>query len=119
MTGSRPHRPIPRDRAGSCRWGVVARGAPRLEFAAFSVKSRVMKTGGDGIFRWRRDAGVWPTLASTFALAAVLLAFLVIPANAQLFGDRPPPIPPAAVPDPGGAVSLAPPSGPAAGPPPG
>jgi hypothetical protein len=78
-----------------------------------------MKTGGDGIFRWRRDVGVWPTLASTLALTAVLLAFFAIPANAQLFGDRPPPIPPAAVPDPGAAVSLAPPSGPGAGPPPG
>src|ERR1700756_2739511 len=82
-----------------------------------------MKTGGDGIFRWRRDAGVWPTLALSLALsvlsATVLLAFFAIPANAQLFGDRPPPIPPAAVPDPGAAVSLAPPSGPGAGPPPG
>jgi hypothetical protein len=74
-----------------------------------------MKIGGDGIFRWRRGGGVWATLA----LTAALLAFLAIPANAQLFSDRPPPIPPAAVPDPGAAVSLAPPSGPAAAPPPG
>jgi hypothetical protein len=74
-----------------------------------------MKIGGDGIFRWRRVAGVWATLA----LTAALLAFFAIPANAQLFSDRPPPIPPAAVPDPGAAVSLAPPSGPAAAPPPG
>jgi len=74
-----------------------------------------MKIGGDGIFRWRRGAGVWATLA----LTAALLAFFAIPANAQLFSDRPPPIPPAAVPDPGAAVSLAPPSGPAAAPPPG
>jgi hypothetical protein len=71
-----------------------------------------MKIGGDGIFRWRRGVGVWPT----FALTAILLAFFAIPANAQLFGDRPPPIPPAAVPDPGAAVSLAPPAGPGAGP---
>jgi len=74
-----------------------------------------MKIGGDGIFRWRRVAGVWATLA----LTAALLAFFAIPANAQLFSDRPPPIPPATVPDPGAAVSLAPPSGPAAAPPPG
>jgi hypothetical protein len=76
-----------------------------------------MKIGGDGIFRWRRGVGVWPTLV----LTPVWLAFFfAIPANAQLFGDRPPPIPPAAVPDPGpgAAVSLAPPSGPAAAPPP-
>ena len=72
-----------------------------------------MKIGGDGIFRWRRVAGVWPTLA----LTVVLLAFFAIPANAQLFGDRPPPIPPATVPDPGAAVSLAPPSAPGAVPP--
>jgi len=35
------------------------------------------------------------------------------PASAQLFGDRPPPIPPASVPDPGAAMNLAPPTGPA------
>jgi hypothetical protein len=39
-----------------------------------------------------------------------------VPVRAQLFSDRPPPVPPASVPDPGAAVSLAPPSGPAAGP---
>jgi hypothetical protein len=39
-----------------------------------------------------------------------------VPAHAQLFSDRPPPVPPASVPDPGAAVSLAPPSGPASGP---
>ncbi|MBV8700694.1 MAG: hypothetical protein JO052_23020, partial [Bradyrhizobium sp.] len=41
-----------------------------------------------------------------------------MPVRAQLFSDRPPPVPPASVPDPGAAVSLAPPSGPASGPPP-
>jgi hypothetical protein len=70
-----------------------------------------MTTGSDGIFRWRRAGGVWPVLAF-----AVLWTVLVIsPAKAQLFSDRPPPVPPAAVPDPGAAVSLAPPSGPGAG----
>jgi hypothetical protein len=72
-----------------------------------------MKSGGDGIFRWRRGNCAWPALA----LAALWLAFFAVPANAQLFSDRPPPVPPAAVPDPGAAVSLAPPSGPGAGPP--
>jgi hypothetical protein len=46
-------------------------------------------------------------------LPLAMLWVLAVPANAQLFGDRPPPIPPAAVPDPGAAVSLAPPSLPA------
>src|SRR5262245_21951193 len=53
-------------------------------------------------------------------LAAWALVALSGSASAQLFGDRPPPIPPASVPLPegvgGGAVSLAPPSGPAAAP---
>jgi hypothetical protein len=91
--------------AGPGRW---------LEFAAFSVKSRNMTTGGDGIFRWRRSAGLWPALA----LAGILFSVSAVPAKAQLFSDRPPPVPPAAVPDPGAAVSLAPPSGPGAAPPP-
>ena len=51
-------------------------------------------------------------------IAFVVASRLVMPApaSAQLFSDRPPPVPPASVPDPGAAVSLAPPSGPAAGP---
>jgi len=49
---------------------------------------------------------------------AILLAVSAPPAKAQLFSDHPPPVPPASVPDPGAAVSLAPPSGPGAGPPP-
>jgi hypothetical protein len=52
------------------------------------------------------------------ALAVCALALSPHPAAAQLFSDRPPPIPPASVPEPpsGGAISLAPPSGPAAAP---
>jgi len=72
-----------------------------------------MKTGGVGI-RWRRGKRAWPA----FALATILLAFCPLSAHAQFFSDRPPPVPPASVPDLGGAVSLAPPSGPAAGLPP-
>jgi hypothetical protein len=66
--------------------------------------------GGDGIRRWRRSGRLLPI---------VLLALLLGKgaAHAQLFSDRPPPVPPASVPDPGAAVSLAPPSGPAAAPP--
>jgi hypothetical protein len=92
----------------------IQRGGGWLEFAAFSVKSMFMTTGGDGIFRWRRAGRAWPALA----LALLWLALAASPAKAQLFSDRPPPVPPAAVPDPGAAVSLAPPSGPAGVPPP-
>jgi hypothetical protein len=49
-------------------------------------------------------------------LAAVLASALAVPATAQMFTDRPPPIPPGSVPDPGSAISLAPPSGPASTP---
>jgi hypothetical protein len=56
-------------------------------------------------------------LAAAFALAATLVCLLSAPASAQMFTDRPPPIPPASVPDPGGgAMSLAPSSGPASTP---
>jgi hypothetical protein len=56
-------------------------------------------------------------LAAAFALAATLVCLLCAPASAQMFTDRPPPIPPASVPEPaGGAMSLAPSSGPASTP---
>ncbi len=71
-----------------------------------------MSSGGDGIIRWRRVERLWPVLA-----LALSLAVSAAPARAQLFSDHPPPVPPASVPDPGAAVSLAP-SGPAAAPPP-
>jgi hypothetical protein len=73
-----------------------------------------MKAGGDGIIGFRRGHQLWPALAFAWAASLAIIA----PAEAQLFGDRPPPVPPAAVPDPGAAVSLAPPSGPASVPPP-
>lgn len=70
-----------------------------------------MRHGGDGIVRFRRgDALPTVILAALFFLAGHGVS------QAQLFSDRPPPVPPAAVPDAGAAVSLAPPSGPAAGP---
>jgi len=54
------------------------------------------------------------------ALVVSAVSFSATPAGAQLFGDRPAPVPPANVPitdaPPGSAISLAPPSGPAAAP---
>ena len=43
----------------------------------------------------------------------MLISVMAGPATAQMFTDQPPPVPPGSVPDPGGAISLAPPSGPA------
>jgi hypothetical protein len=66
----------------------------------------------------RRDIRSWRfrRLLSVIALVTASTVVTVAPGRAQLFGDRPPPVPPASVPDPGAAVSLAPPSGPASGP---
>jgi hypothetical protein len=58
------------------------------------------------------------SLLPMLVLAVLFGSLAITPAAAQLFGDRPPPVPPASVPDPGAAVSLAPPSGPGAGAPP-
>jgi hypothetical protein len=73
-----------------------------------------MTSGGDGIVRSRRGSRLWP------ALAAVLVAAMIAPASAQMFSDRPPPVPPESVPDvpSGPALNLAPSSGPAAAAPP-
>ena len=62
--------------------------------------------------RFKSGWGQWPLLA----LAALLVASMPYTASAQLFGERPPPVPPASVPEApsGPAISLAPPSGPAA-----
>jgi len=68
-----------------------------------------MTTGGDGIIGFRRGRG----LRSALVLAGLAALVIAAPARAQMFSDHPPPVPPAAVPDPGAAVSLAPPSGPA------
>src|ERR1700712_2445419 len=58
-----------------------------------------------GRVKWR-----WSALAGA---TAVLIAATLAPAQAQMFTDRPPPIPPASVPEPGNAINLAPPSDPA------
>src|SRR5258707_4698590 len=54
----------------------------------------------------------------TLVLACLLALSVLGPASAQMFGDRPPPVPPGLVPDApsGPAISLAPPSGPATAP---
>src|SRR3954447_17004511 len=54
----------------------------------------------------------------TLALALLLAMSFPDPTYAQLFGERPPPVPPGLVPDvpTGPAISLAPPSGPAVAP---
>ncbi len=94
----------------------------------FSVKSRFMTSLGDGPCGFRRSLALTPRfglrldlprrLARTAVLTAALGFASVVPAGAQLFSDRPPPVPPAAVPDPGPAVSLAPSSGPSSNLPP-
>ena len=69
-----------------------------------------MIRGKQGNRGWR--SGHW-RVAPVFAL---LLGFAVLaPVSAQMFSDRPPPVPPAAVPEPpaGPAMNLAPSSGPA------
>src|SRR5579883_1778928 len=83
----------------------------RLEFAVFSGKSMVMSSGGQG----RGESGRGRGPRRGFALALLLVLMLPAPLSAQLFSDRPPPIPPAPVPEPpaGPAMNLAPPSGPA------
>lgn len=87
----------------------------RLEFAAFSVKTIGMTSTDKAGSECGRRRG-WRI---AFALAAALALSAPQSAVAQFFSDRPPPIPPASVPEPpaGGAISLAPPSGPAAAPP--
>jgi hypothetical protein len=68
-----------------------------------------MTSGGNGIGRSGRGGRLLPALALAVMLASVIAA----PAKAQMFTDHPPPVPPGSVPDPGSAISLAPPSGPA------
>ena len=57
-------------------------------------------------------------LRLTLALACMIACSIPHPASAQLFGERPAPVPPGLVPDvpTGPAISLAPPSGPSSGP---
>jgi len=69
-----------------------------------------MTSGGNGIGRSGRGG----RLLSALALAGLLISAIACPATAQMFSDRPPPVPPASVPEPSApAMNLAPPSGPA------
>src|SRR6266699_2877801 len=68
-----------------------------------------MTFGGNGIDRSGRGERLLPA----FVLTAMLVFAISTSVSAQMFTDHPPPVPPASVPDPGSAISLAPPSGPA------
>jgi hypothetical protein len=67
--------------------------------------------GGQGSDRFGRGRLPWLAIA----LAAIFVPAAPASVSAQMFSDRPPPIPPAPVPEPptGPAMNLAPPSGPA------
>src|SRR6185437_297381 len=67
-----------------------------------------MTLGGIGITR----SGRGRHHAFAYALAVMLVLELPAVVSAQMFTDRPPPVPPAEVPEPGGAMSLAPPPAP-------
>jgi hypothetical protein len=70
-----------------------------------------MTLGGNRI----HGSGWAKRLVSALALAAVLVSGIPASVSAQMFTEHPPPVPPALVPEaPSGALSLAPPSGPAA-----
>ncbi|XIA67925.1 hypothetical protein ACFIOY_32745 [Bradyrhizobium sp. TZ2] len=68
-----------------------------------------MTSGGNGIGRY----GWAGRLFLALALALALVSLLPASGSAQMFSDRPPPVPPASVPDApsGPALNLAPPSG--------
>jgi hypothetical protein len=72
-----------------------------------------MISGGNGIVGFGRGRWPFPALAVALTLALALAALLPAPALAQMFQDRPPPVPPNAVPDvqTAPAMNLAPPSG--------
>src|SRR5512141_2465909 len=73
-----------------------------------------MTSGGKVIGKSGRGASLLPALA----LTAMLASIIATPVSAQMFSDRPPPVPPASVPEApsGPAMNLAPPSGPGATP---
>ncbi|MCA6122917.1 hypothetical protein J6500_13565 [Bradyrhizobium sp. WSM 1704] len=75
-----------------------------------------MISRGNGIGGCGRGMRLLPLLL--LAVLAMIVVSALIPgsASAQWFSDRPPPVPPAAVPEPPPALNLAPPSGAGAGP---
>jgi hypothetical protein len=58
------------------------------------------------------EGGRGGRLLAALALAATLICWVPATVSAQMFSDRPPPVPPASVPDAGPAINLAPSSGP-------
>jgi hypothetical protein len=78
-----------------------------------------MTSRGNGISGNGRAGRPFPALVLAVTLALGLVLLVPAPGSAQMFSDRPPPVPPTAIPDaPGGpALNLAPPSGPASVPP--
>ncbi|MBO4225151.1 hypothetical protein [Bradyrhizobium neotropicale] len=66
-----------------------------------------MTVWGDRVGRCGRGV----LLRSVIWLAVILILAVPSAVSAQWFGERPPPVPPAAVPDAGPAINLAPPSG--------
>src|SRR4051812_35170593 len=73
-----------------CDQGLWAVLGPlwRLEFAAFSVKSMAMIWQGNGI---GANGGAWRLFPALLLVLALLAPGLV---SAQMFSDRPPPVPP-------------------------
>jgi hypothetical protein len=79
-----------------------------------------MISGGNGIVGFGRGGWPFPALMLALVLSLTPAVLLPTPVSAQMFQDRPPPVPPAAVPDvqTGPVMTLAPPSGTGAVPPP-
>jgi len=72
-----------------------------------------MISGGNGIVGFGRGGWPFPAIALATTAGLALAALLPAPVSAQMFQDRPPPVPPAAVPDvqTAPALNLAPSSG--------
>jgi len=61
----------------------------RLEFAAFSVKSMAMISGGHSIVGNGRGGWPFPAVVLALMLGLALAALLPAPVSAQMFSDRP------------------------------
>src|SRR5436190_9800490 len=111
MTGWR-QRPRGRHLLPGSAWPWDGSAAGGLNLPRFQSKACLMTSRSHDDDRFLRGGRLTLVLAWLLAISAPY------PAGAQLFGDRPPPVPPGLVPDvpTGPAISLAPPSGPAAAP---
>src|SRR6185369_5859533 len=104
MTGPRPL-----DNIGPSDRFQLQKGAlgplRRLEFAAFSVKSMPMTSRANGFCGCGSALRLLPPLLLALALLGP------VPVSAQMFSDRPPPVPPSSIPDaPGGPALNLPPT---------